>query len=263
MSRTTNLAQIDILGSAERFVGDVAVLILKYVALFAAVTIMPAVFTVWPLWVYWHEPNYGSFTFVAAAIYWATPFSCAFYMFVLAHWHSIRYWQKMSGDTEGWREAHGGIVGTTLKCFFFLFVGLVGSFFFEIQYLRASDYIGFDLYLPDYSATKLTFTYALGYALLPVAGFSPVILLCLWRWLRYRKIRSLTAQPSSTIPEQIAKTIGEGNLRQTLELAKRGPEAAALVGQALEDHFRLRAAGYREAAQMMRQEEEREEETPR
>jgi len=260
MRRTTNLTQIDILGSAEKLISDVLVLIVKYVAIIAALALMPAVFTVWPLWVYLRNPmDYLWFTWVAAIIYWATPFSCAFYMFFLAHWHSIHYWRKMYGDTEGWRKAHGGIVGTTLKCFFFMFVGLVGSFFFEILYLRTSNYIGIDLYLPDYWRTELTFRYALGYALLPLAAFAPVILLCLWRWLWSRKIRSLTAQPSLTIPEQIAKTIGEGNLRQTLEIAKRGPEAAALVGQALEDHFRERAAGCGQAAQSMREEAEREE----
>ena len=110
---------------------------------------MPAVFTVWPLWVYWHDQSYGYFIFVATMIEWATPFSCAFYMFFLGHWTSIRYWQKMYGDTEDLREAHGGTVWT-LECFFFLFAGLVGSFFFEILYLRASTYIGFDLYLPEY-----------------------------------------------------------------------------------------------------------------
>src|ERR1700691_5102821 len=119
MRRTTNLTQIDVLGSAQRFVGDVAVLILKYLALSAALALMPAVFTVGPLWVYWHDQNYGYFIFVATMIEWATPFSCAFYMFFLGHWISIRYWQKMYGDTEGWREAHGGTVWT-LKCFFFL-----------------------------------------------------------------------------------------------------------------------------------------------
>ena len=149
MERTTNLTQIDILGSAERFVGDVAVQILKYLALLAALALMPAVFTVWPLWVYWHDQSYGYFIFVATMIEWATPFSCAFYMFFLGHWTSIRYWQKMYGDTEDLREAHGDTVWT-LECFFFLFAGLVGSFFFEILYLRASTYIGFDLYLPEY-----------------------------------------------------------------------------------------------------------------
>lgn len=187
MSRATNLTRIDILGSAEKLIWDMLVLIVKYLATVAALVLIPAVFTVWPLRVFWRDSaDYLWFTWVAAIIYWATPFSCAFYMLILCHWHSIRQWQREGKDLgimgSNWRAAHGGIVCTTLKSFFFMFVGLVGSFFFEILYIRTSKYIGIDLYLPDHG-TEITLKYALGYALLPTAAFTPVILLLLSRYI--------------------------------------------------------------------------------
>lgn len=262
MRGTTNLTQIDILGSAEKLVSDVLVLIVKYVAIVAALALMPLAFTAWPLWVFWRDPtDYLWFTWVAATILWATPFSCAFYMFFLSHWHSIRRWQREGKDLgimgSNWHAAHGGIVCTTLKSFFFMFVGLVGSFLFEILYLRTSNYIGIDLSLPDHG-TEITLKYAFGYALLPTAAFAPVILLCLWRWFRNRELRRSLSPPSSTLSE-IARAVGGGRLgemdpKQVIRIAQRGPVEAALVGQALEDHCRDLAAGYREAARQVAEE---------
>lgn len=262
MSRTTNLTQIDILGSGEKLISDLLVLIAKYVAIIAALAFMPLAFTAWPLWVFGRDStDYLWFTWVAAIILWATPFSCAFYVFFLAHWHSIRRWQREGKDLgimgSNWRAAHGGIVCTTLKSFFFTFVGLVGSFLFEILYLRTSNYVGIDLYLPD-NGTEIGSKQALGYALLPIAGFAPVILLCLWRWFRNRELRCPLTPSPSTLSE-IAKAVGGGRLgemnpEQVIRIAQRGPAEAALVGQALEDHCRDLAAGYREAARQVAEE---------
>jgi hypothetical protein len=253
MNLRSRAITVDILGSVEKVAGDVVLLIFKYVALFVALASLPVAFTVLPLWMFLRN-DYGGLSSVAYIGYWLIPFSCAFYMFMLAHWSSVHYWRKRYGSTKGWREEHGGIVGTTLKRFFFLFLGLAGSFPSEILYVWAAAHV-----VPD----RPTWEWAFVYALLPAAGFAPVILLCLWRWFRNRELRrSLTPQPS-TLPEQIAKTVGAGRIgemdhKQIIGTAKRGLVEAALMGRALEDHLKDLAAGYRQAARQMAEEEERE-----
>jgi len=142
-----------------------------------------------------------------------------------------------------------------------MFAGGFFSFVAEMSAVALNWYLtGHGIFFtPIYSTDPTPTDLTIFWSLMPLAAFSPVIVVLVGGWIRRILRRGGNGETPLTIPEQIAKTIGEGNLRQTLEIANRGPEAAALVGQALEDHFRERAAGYRQAAQMMREEEEREE----
>jgi hypothetical protein len=49
----------------------------------------------------------------------------------------------------------------------------------------------------------------------------------------------------------VAKAVEEGDTQQIIKIAKRGPTAAALLGQALEDHYKEKAEMYRQAAQSL------------
>jgi hypothetical protein len=184
---------------------------------------------------------HGDFSVLVTLFFLATPFAVAITMAAVSVLYRNAPWRQGADAVRQWREDNGGFWGTNLKSTGFMFLGLFGSFACEVVLRIAFSSVASGL-------SGSTARYALWFALFPFAAYAPVILLLFKR-----------RNDSDQIGKAIAKTIGVGNLRQTLEIAKRGPEAAALVGQALEDHFRERAAGYRQAAQMMREEEEREE----
>jgi len=244
-----------IIQEIEEVIGWVIKQVLLLAGVLLAVAIAPVILAVLPQVLIARNPQ-GNFSGLAQLFFWVTPLSVAFWMAVLCHFHSIRLWLREGKDSSEWRDAHGGFWHTNLKSTGFMVLGFFGSVACEILFVYMFRRLPYGLF--DGAAR-----FRLWFALFPFAAFAPVILLFLWRWLRNRKIRSLTAQSFLAIPEQIAKAVGVrvGGMdhKQIIRIAKRGPAEAALVGQALEDHFREMAAGYRQAAQMMREEEERRE----
>jgi hypothetical protein len=144
----------------------------------------PVVFFVLPLALIYHNPD-ASYTWLAELFVFTAPLSCAFYMLVSTHWHSVRQWQREGRDLRvmgsKWREAHGGIVRTCWKSIKYMVGGLFASYFFEILFLIAFKYCRSN------GSTARLARYALWFVLFPFACFAPVILLWLVRWRRGRR----------------------------------------------------------------------------
>jgi hypothetical protein len=109
-----------------------------------------------------------------SALAWALvffgPVACAFWMILSCHWPSVRRWQR-EGSVGDWRDEHGGMVCTVAKSCFFMFAGLIGSFLFEILFSAACPFGS----VPQ----------GVWFALLPLATYSPLIVLWLYRWTRW------------------------------------------------------------------------------
>lgn len=151
--------------------------VLLFLAFVAAAAVAPVVLAVLPQLLILHDPS-GDFAALAEAFVWLTPLSVAFWMVVLCHWHSVRYWQKNGQDLgvggSKWREAHGGGVRTVGKSTGFMFLGLFGSFVCEILFLIAFQHV-------PYAAFDGAARFRLWFALFPFAAFAPVILLLVKR----------------------------------------------------------------------------------
>jgi len=256
--------------------------ILILLALLAGAAAAPLILAALPQLLLFLNPT-GDFGWLAAAFSMLSPLAAAVWMTVLCHWHSIRCWQKTGQDLSWWREAHGGYGYTIGKSTLFMLLGFFGSFGCEFAF---STFFPFPRDINRVGAEHIWF------ALFPFAAFAPVILLLLKRrnfserpdyapagenysslsvndygeflaearfgyqndpnfsfasWVAKRRALPL--------PEQVTKAVGEMDGQQIIKIAKQGPEAAELVGQALEDHFKARAAAYREAARQMQDEE--------
>jgi hypothetical protein len=239
-----------IIQEIQQLIWSVVKFALLMLGLLLVAAIAPAILAVLPQILIAQNPQ-GDFAWLCWVFVIVTPLTVALWMAFLTHWHEIRLAQR-EGRLDAWREENG-LLQRNIEATGFMFLGLFGSvaceFLFSYAFYRLVPYEG---------AAR----FHLWFALFPFAAYAPVILLCVCRWLRNRKIRSFTSQPSSALPEQIAKAVEEGDTQQIIKIAKRGPTAAALLGQALEDHYTEKAEMYRKAAQSLsetNQEEERRE----
>jgi hypothetical protein len=168
--------RMDILGSVGKLFWDIVAQVFWFMAFVIVAALAPMILVALPLWLLWQNPN-ADLVWLEQVVFYVAPFSCAFYMVVLCHWHSVRYWQRMGYDLgtlgSNWREAHGGIFCTTGKAILFMVVGLVGSYLFEVLYILAFQYVPYSF--PGRVRV------ALGFALFPFAAFAPVILLLVKR----------------------------------------------------------------------------------
>lgn len=171
---------IDILGTARELLWGVVAQVLQFMAFVVAASLAPVILVVLPLRLIWQNPN-QDLTWLAQTFFWTAPLSCAFYMVLSCHLHSVHQWGLM-GRLEYWRHDHGGIVRTVGKSTGFMVLGLFGSFFFEILFLIAFKYVPFEMF-------NGTSRFVLWFALFPFAAYAPVILLWLWRRGRRNGLR--------------------------------------------------------------------------
>ena len=122
----------------------------------------PAILVVLPLVLIFDSPG-GDFSGLAQFFFWTGPLSCAFWMLVSCHWPSVRQWQRM-GRLDTWRQDHGGLLRTVAKATFYMFGGLVASFFFEMLFLSVFRFAPYSLFS---SASR----FALWFVLFPFATF--------------------------------------------------------------------------------------------
>lgn len=109
----------------------------------------------------------ANLSYFAELLIWIGPLSCAFYMCVSCHWNTVRKAQS-EGRLSTWRDGEGGgVLVTVAKSTAYLFVGLVGSFLFEVAFAS--------VFRISSSNQRVWF------ALLPFATYAPVLLLWLSR----------------------------------------------------------------------------------
>jgi hypothetical protein len=150
---------------------------LQFIGFVLAAALGPVILTVLPAVMIYQNPNV-QYVWLEQIFFLTAPLSCAFYMVISTHWHSVRLWQKSGRDlgTFGskWRKANGGMARTVAKSTLFMIVGLFASYFFEVLYLYAFQYV-------PLTGTVKVLAY---FELFPLAAYAPVILLWVTRWMR-------------------------------------------------------------------------------
>jgi hypothetical protein len=150
---------------------------LQFIAFVLAAVLAPIILTVLPAVMIYQNPNV-QYVWLEQIFFLTAPLSCAFYMVISTHWHSVRLWQREGRDLgvmgSKWREAHGGMFCTVLKSTVYMFGALFASYFFEVLYLYAFQYV-------PLTGTVKVLAY---FELFPLAAYAPVILLWVTRWLR-------------------------------------------------------------------------------
>lgn len=168
---------IDILGTARELFWGVVAQVLQLMAFVIVAALAPAILVVLPLCLIWQNPS-QDLTWLAQTFFWTAPLSCAFYMVVLCHWHSVRQWRREGRDLgpagSKWREAHGGMVRTVGKSTGFMLLGLFGSFLCEIAFLIAFRRV-------PYAMFDSTARLRLWFALFPLACYFPLFAAWFWR----------------------------------------------------------------------------------
>jgi ABC-type glycerol-3-phosphate transport system permease component len=109
-------------------------------------------------------------TWLALTLFWVAPISAGFYTNLSYHWLSVRQYQQINGTPKGWRDAHGGIWRTGMRSIAIMFGALFASYICEVMFVFAFSRVPF--------ASGLT-RELVGFALMPLATFAPVILLLL------------------------------------------------------------------------------------
>ncbi len=246
MNQTTNLTRIDILGSVEKLVRDIVKLGLQLVGFLAFVAAAPILYFFFGRFC----ARSGDATFPMIYVF-TSPLPVAVWTLFICRWRKIRQWQRAGKDLgvmgSNWREAEGGWVVSILKSFGIMFLAGFSSFAVQMAavgvwvHLMGRAAFFTPMYMTDPTPHDITFFWTL----MPFVAFSPVIIVLMSGWIRRRDYSGETS--SSTLPEHIGKAVEEGDTQQIIRIAKRGATAAALLGQALEDHWRERAAMYRQA----------------
>lgn len=100
----------------------------------------------------------------AMAVFWAGPWSCCFWVLIYSQL-SAAPWRQGAEAVRQWREAHGGLLVTSMKATVWMF----GTLFFS--------------YVAE---GALLFT-TRSFAMLPLATYSPLAFA--WFWRRVRRAR--------------------------------------------------------------------------
>lgn len=160
-----------------RFIFQLVVrILLIHIVVYSVAIFGPALFLV-PFVLIAKYPT-SDFTWLALALFWIMPISAAFYTNLTYHWLSVREYRQINGTPKGWREAHGGIWRTGMTSIAIMFGALFASYLFEVLFVLAFSRVPFSSSL----ARELV-----GFALMPFATFTPVIVL--WLCRRMRNIR--------------------------------------------------------------------------
>jgi hypothetical protein len=148
-------------------------LVALHIAVYGVAIFGPVLFAA-PFVLIYRNPL-ADYTWLALTLFWITPISAAFYTNLTYHWLSVREYRQINGTPKGWRDAHGGIWRTGIKSIAIMFSALFGSYVFESLFVLAFSRVPFS------SGVQRELV---GFALMPLATFAPVILLWLCRWMR-------------------------------------------------------------------------------
>jgi len=166
-----------IIRQVQEFIWWVVKQALQFIAFVLCAALFPAVLFVLPAVLILQNPN-RDFSLMGEVFFWTAPWSCAFFMVLSVHWHSVRQWQREGKDLgvmgSNWREAHGGMFCTVFKSTVYMFGALLASYIFGALYLVAWSYVP----LPQPAKAFV------GFELFPFAAYAPVILLWVKRRLR-------------------------------------------------------------------------------
>lgn len=116
----------------------------------------------------------ADFTWLTVTLFWIMPISGAFYTNLTYHWLSVRRYRQINRTPKGWRDAHGGIWRTGAESVAIMFGALFASYVCEVLFVLAFHHV------PVFGLTREL----IGFVLMPFATFAPVILPCLFHWLR-------------------------------------------------------------------------------
>jgi hypothetical protein len=100
----------------------------------------------------------------AMAVFWLGPWSCCFWVLIYSQL-SAAPWRQGAEAVRQWREAHGGLLVTSVKATVWMFGGLFLSYAAEALLLFAGRGAGFNRMW------------------LPAATYSPLALVWAWRRL--------------------------------------------------------------------------------
>jgi hypothetical protein len=155
---------------------------LQFIAFVLWAASFPVVLLVLPVVLICHNPR-ADYSLMGEVFFWAAPWSCAFYMAMSVHSHSVRQWKREGRDVGvfayKWREAHGGMFCTLVKSSVYMFGALFASYVLGFFYLFAWHCV------PLHQPAKLL----LGFEFFPLAAYAPVILLWVTRWLRGSEVQ--------------------------------------------------------------------------
>ena len=125
-----------------------------------------------------HKNPHADYTWLALTLFWVTPISAAFYTNFYSHWSSVKQWQREGGQPGRWNQDNGGLFHTGLRSIAIMFGSLFASYVCEVLFVLAFSRVP----MPSAMARELV-----GFALMPFATFTPVILL--WLCRRMRNVR--------------------------------------------------------------------------
>lgn len=215
---------IDIAGTAREFVKWVLMQALLLIGIVLFGLSAPLLFTVGMEWLVWKNYDLSTWN---VAYFFAGPFACAVWMVFICYLADPKYWRAMrrqrSGEILHWQEDYGGNFYSTVgRAIWFMVAGFVGSILAEA--LLATEVIRM---LPDNLSVHTNAM--IFYAIAPFFVFAPVLVALLSRWIRQRAYSGAT--PSQALSPAVSE------------------DEAALLGEALENHWREKAEMYRKAAQ--------------
>ena len=172
---------MEIIRQTQEFIWWVIKQALQFAAFCIMAALGPLMLVVLPAVMIYQNPNV-QYVWLEQIFFLTAPLSCAFYMVISTHWHSVRLWQKCGRDLGAfgskWRKANGGMPRTLAKSIVYMIVGLFASYFFEVLYLYAFQYV-------PLTGTVKVLAY---FELAPFAVYAPVILLWVTRWMRRSEV---------------------------------------------------------------------------
>jgi len=125
-----------------------------------------------------HKNPHADYAWLALTLFWVTPISAGFYTNFYYHWASVKQWQREGGQAGRWNQDNGGLFHTGLRSIAIMFGSLFASYVCEVLFVLAFSRVP----MPSAMARELV-----GFALMPFATFTPVILL--WLCRRMRNVR--------------------------------------------------------------------------
>lgn len=179
---------VDILGSIQQLVWDVAKFGLQLLGFLAFVVAAPVLYFYFGLFC----ARSGDATFPMIYVF-TSPLPVAVWTLFICRWRKIRQWQRAGKDLgvmgSNWREAEGGWAVSILKSFGIMF--LAGFSSFAAQMLTVYWYVHLmgravfftPLYMTDPTPHDLT----VFWSLMLLVAFSPMVVVLISGWIRRDK----------------------------------------------------------------------------
>lgn len=182
-------ARIDVLGSIQQFIWDIAKIGLQLIGLVVFVAVAPMLY----LFFGFFCARGGDSTLPLLYIF-TLPVAVGVWTFVICRLHAVRQW-KRSGGHGSWREANGGWIKTMVQGWLTMVVGGFFSFVAEIsavalfRYTTGRAVFFSPMYMTDPTPRDLI----VFWSLMPFIAFSPVIVLLFNQWIWRRNHRGYAA----------------------------------------------------------------------